>query len=311
MNQVLQRGADFHSCVATGFAVDSLRFRREPGSGWNVGLRGLNASPPGHPATAEVESASMARIRTVKPGFTQHEELSSLPAETHLLAVGILCYADDEGYFNANPKLVQASVFPVRELSSTVPVMLQELSDIGWLKCGTGSDGRRYGQVVNFSKHQVISHPRKSEIASVVIKWDTVENTIPEVSSNPPITLHPEGKGKEVEGKGREEETAPPDLHPLKYAAGLMEKIQMPETQSNLRTVAAAIKSLMSDKSGPAAYEFLLAKVLDAIDQGVTIDKFWFEDCKWRQNSKQPAGKLTGEQILDRELKLFRAKQAD
>jgi hypothetical protein len=81
---------------------------------------------------------------------------------------------------------------------------------------------------------------------------------------------------KEVKG-------APPtDLHPLQYATRLMEEIKMPATQTNLRTVAAAIKALMGEKSGGAAYEFLLAQALDAIDEGITLDKFWFEDSRWK-----------------------------
>jgi DNA replication protein DnaT len=98
------------------------------------------------------------RIRTIKPEFTQDEELSSLPAECHLLASGLLCYADDDGYFNANPGLVKAAVFPVRETSMTIPDMLQELSRIEYAQFGTAPDGKRYGLVRNFTKHQVISH---------------------------------------------------------------------------------------------------------------------------------------------------------
>ena len=36
------------------------------------------------------------RIRTIKPGFYQNERLSELPAETHLLAGGLIIYADDD-----------------------------------------------------------------------------------------------------------------------------------------------------------------------------------------------------------------------
>jgi hypothetical protein len=39
----------------------------------------------------------MGRIRTIKPEFTQDEELSTLHCETHLFAAGLLCYADDFG----------------------------------------------------------------------------------------------------------------------------------------------------------------------------------------------------------------------
>ena len=59
----------------------------------------------------------MARIRTIKPEFWKHEDLSALPEITHMLAAALLGYADDEGYFNANPALVKSECLPLRESS--------------------------------------------------------------------------------------------------------------------------------------------------------------------------------------------------
>jgi hypothetical protein len=56
----------------------------------------------------------MARIRTIKPEFWRHEDLSALPEATHMLAAQLLNYADDYGYFNANPALIKAEVSPLR-----------------------------------------------------------------------------------------------------------------------------------------------------------------------------------------------------
>lgn len=141
----------------------------------------------------------MSRIRTIKPEFHKHEELSALPAETHLLAAALLNYADDEGYFNAHPGLVKAECSPLREASVTVPVSLQSLSDIGYLRLGTGNDGKRYGQVVAFQEHQVISHPKTSKINSKEIVWDGSRN-IPVIVQEHSILNGMEGKGRE--GKG-------------------------------------------------------------------------------------------------------------
>ena len=41
----------------------------------------------------------MARIRTIKPDFWKHEDLSALPEITHMLAAALLNHADDEGFF--------------------------------------------------------------------------------------------------------------------------------------------------------------------------------------------------------------------
>ncbi|HBS0572930.1 TPA: DnaT-like ssDNA-binding domain-containing protein, partial [Klebsiella pneumoniae] len=48
----------------------------------------------------------MARIRTIKPEFWTDEDMAEVSEPACLLAIGLLNYADDEGYFNANPKLI-------------------------------------------------------------------------------------------------------------------------------------------------------------------------------------------------------------
>lgn len=142
----------------------------------------------------------MGRIRTIKPEFWRHEDLSALPEATHMLAAALLNYADDEGYFNANERLIQAECFPLRDLSVTIHGALMDLSSIGYVRLGEGSDGRKYGQILKFSQHQVISRPTKSKIATLSIAWHgsaTTHGAIHEPSM-------PEGNGKE--GKGREQE---------------------------------------------------------------------------------------------------------
>ena len=66
----------------------------------------------------------MARIRTIKPEFWTDEDMAELSEPACLLAIGLLNYADDEGYFNANPKLIKAAVFPIREPSVPIPVLI-------------------------------------------------------------------------------------------------------------------------------------------------------------------------------------------
>jgi len=147
----------------------------------------------------------MARIRTIKPGFWKHEVLSLLPADTHILAGALLNYADDEGYFNAHPGLVKAECIPLREHSSTIPVMLQQLQKVGWIKIGRGEDGKTYGNICTFSEHQVISHKNDSKIKKIKITWED--------SSNIPVPVQYPSIVKGREGKGRELNTNFPDSH--------------------------------------------------------------------------------------------------
>ncbi|ENV3661118.1 hypothetical protein ACFJ57_003098 [Salmonella enterica] len=106
----------------------------------------------------------MARIRTIKPEFWTDEDLSEVSEPACLLALGLLNYADDEGYFNANPKLIKASVFPLREPSVPITVQLRELSDCGYISLFSTSDGKNFGVINNFQKHQVINKPKESKI---------------------------------------------------------------------------------------------------------------------------------------------------
>ncbi|NMM70794.1 hypothetical protein BSF37_03205 [Serratia marcescens] len=106
----------------------------------------------------------MARIRTIKPEFWTDEDMAEVSEAACLLAIGLLNYADDEGYFNANPKLIKAAVFPIREPSVSIPVMLRELSNHGYLSMFYTSDNRQFGLIKNFAKHQVVNKPRPSKI---------------------------------------------------------------------------------------------------------------------------------------------------
>ncbi len=149
----------------------------------------------------------MSRIRTIKPDFWRDEDLSSVSAEAALLAIGLLNHADDEGYFSANPKLIQADIFPLRELSVSPHSLLEELVSIGYLRLFDGSDGKKYGLVTNFVKHQIINRPTASKIK------DLESFTEDSVSDHAALTSGMEGKGKEKE----KEKSAEPRFSPLGF----------------------------------------------------------------------------------------------
>ena len=147
----------------------------------------------------------MGRIRTVKPEFFYDEELSALSAEAHLLAAGLLTYADDFGYFNANPRLIRASIFPLREFSGEIPEssgiipeMLRSLSGIGYIRLGVATDGKLYGHIVKFTQHQRVSHPTPSKIATLSVTWES-SGEFPEDSGNLPNDSALKGKERNRE----------------------------------------------------------------------------------------------------------------
>jgi hypothetical protein len=140
----------------------------------------------------------MARIRTIKPEFWTHEDLSALPEATHMLAAALLNHADDEGYFNANPGLVKAACSPLREPSVSIQDSLISLQKVGYLRMFNGTDGKRYGQVITFDDHQRVNRPTPSKIKPLCCTDECAVIDHPQLTEPSP----PERKGT---GKGREQ----------------------------------------------------------------------------------------------------------
>ncbi len=139
------------------------------------------------------------RIRTIKPEFHTNEKLSALSIEVHYFAVSLTNYADDEGFFNRNPGLIKAALFPLRELSLSIPEMLSQLADIGFVRLGEAPDGRRYGHIVNFLEHQVINRPTRSKIKDLPIVWD-ISRAAPAELTEPSVQ-----EGNREQGTGNRE----------------------------------------------------------------------------------------------------------
>lgn len=140
------------------------------------------------------------RIRSIKPEFWTDEGLAKLSEPALLMAIGLLNYADDFGFFNANPLLIKAALFPLRDPSVSVQRMLTELQEAGFIKFRTGSNGACIGKVVNFLKHQRVNRPNPSALQKI---YEFSESSVmtQEQLSDPSLT-EVEGEGK---GKGRGE----------------------------------------------------------------------------------------------------------
>jgi len=112
------------------------------------------------------------RIRTIKPEFWMHEGLCSKSEFTRLLAIALLNWADDEGYFLANPVLIRGQVFPFLDDSTKIPRALQDLSSVGWINLGSDDQGRAVGKIKNFSKHQRVDKPNSSKLKILLLFSD-------------------------------------------------------------------------------------------------------------------------------------------
>lgn len=155
----------------------------------------------------------MARIRTIKPEFWTHEELSELPEATHMLAAALLNHADDEGYFNANPGLVKAACSPLREPSVSIHDSIKSLAEIGFIALATGSDGKRYGRVCKFDEHQRVNRPTRSKIKELCVVWECSQKTHAQLTEDSPPERNRE-QGKEQGAGNRETSSLRSDSSP-------------------------------------------------------------------------------------------------
>jgi hypothetical protein len=223
-----------------------------------------------------------------------------LPDDIQLLALSLLTMADDEGYFRAEPALVRGDVQPFREDLASLSRGLQELSRVGWIDLASDSKQGQIGRIVNFSKHQRVDHPSPSKLKSyflasfsretretLALEQGTGNREHIRSKSNPVVEgLNSENTQNKIY-KGEVLSEIPPDQPALNYAIKIIDDLGMTSTMANKLVVEAAVKALVkSGKSGPGSYEFLLAQAKDAMDSGVAVDKFWFEDSKWRKNGK-------------------------
>ena len=146
----------------------------------------------------------MPRIRTIKPEFWSDEKLATVSEATLLVAIGLLNLADDEGYFNANPKLIDAFIFPLRESSMSTHGAISELTNIGYIevfKCLKNE--KDIGLVKNFLTHQVISRPTASKLAPIVDLSSSSVNTHGVITDNSPTERKGKEQGREVEEEGK------------------------------------------------------------------------------------------------------------
>lgn len=157
----------------------------------------------------------MARIRTIKPEFCTSADSGALSRDARLFFLQLLTEADDEGRLAWIPRRLCGVLYPFDEDVSAA--MLN-----GWAtECCTRNmlqlytaDGATYAQVVNWTKHQKISHPTTSRLPAP----PEASGEIPEKFRSPPESLRPdlgtgnrEGKGKEPEGSASDD-ALPVDL---------------------------------------------------------------------------------------------------
>lgn len=93
----------------------------------------------------------MARIRSVHPGFFSDEDVVEVSFVARLALIGLGVEADDKGVFPWKPKTLKMRVFPADNVD--MHGILAELDEADLVR-SFEVEGRRYGVIRNFRKHQ-------------------------------------------------------------------------------------------------------------------------------------------------------------
>lgn len=151
----------------------------------------------------------MARIRSIKPDFFRHRRLYLAEIETELplrvAFAGLWCCADREGRFKWEPEELKLDCLPFDELEFSR--VLDALTTRQFI-VGYTVDGRKYGFIPGFRKHQVVNNRESaSQIPDPPENKDltTREAREDDASATRHDLAQAEGKGREGKGKEKSE----------------------------------------------------------------------------------------------------------
>lgn len=151
----------------------------------------------------------MSRIRTIKPELFSSTSAKGLTLGARWLFAALFTEADDEGRMLASARKIAGNVFPDDEdiTEQNVAEWIDELERKGMVLRYV-VEGIRYLWVVNFRKHQRISHPTPSRLPPP-------PEVLAKVSGEPVEPLGKDlGSGK-GSGSGRGSEAAAPPEPPV------------------------------------------------------------------------------------------------
>lgn len=101
----------------------------------------------------------MPRIRSIKPEFWADEKLAPLAPIDRLVFLGLMSLADDAGRLIDSVRQLDGLVFPLTD--DTCGPSLDALARLGRIRRYTSQSGQRLIQVVNWERHQKVTHPSK------------------------------------------------------------------------------------------------------------------------------------------------------
>jgi len=211
----------------------------------------------------------MPRIRTIKPEFFAHPEITALSFPARLLLIALLTQADDEGRLLEQRKKIDGNSFGETD-DADVCDLLDELEKHDRI-VRYEADGKRLIQVLNFDKHQTINRPTKSSYISPSEASLNGHASLPDDSLNThgDVTEDSLEEGKGREGKGEHHDAArlENDL-PLKAVDGQ----SLSETQAKWWRASGV--SIPSRQSRAEAYRAVLGHTDNHLGEGHKSHRF-------------------------------------
>jgi len=104
------------------------------------------------------------RIRSIKPEFWSHPVTGRLPGDVQAIAIGLLSFADDEGYLVGDVEAIKSAIRPFDESSANVRRCVDDLSRRGWVEFRNHPTHGRIGYLPTFTKHQKVDKPKPSRL---------------------------------------------------------------------------------------------------------------------------------------------------
>ena len=122
------------------------------------------------------------RIRTIKPEFFTHAELADLEFDTalpvRLAFIGLWCAADRDGRFKWDPRRLGVQILPYDNVD--FDAIMEALNRAGFID-KYEVEGRTFGCVPSFSRHQVINN--REQDSSIPGRDGSITVTEPELLS--------------------------------------------------------------------------------------------------------------------------------
>jgi hypothetical protein len=248
----------------------------------------------------------MARIRTIKPEFWVDDQIVELDYATRLLFIGLWNFVDDEGYVEYKSKRIKMQIFPADSLD--VSGMLTNLLEMGRLARFTSDQGELL-RVVNWDRHQKISHPSPTRFTGIQAG---VSVNAPESSGA--FLISPDGSGlkgrerKGKEGKGKDQNPPAPSVLASVFDDAWKHWPKKVERKQALDRFKAAVKRYPGDAEhlghdisvyGDAYAATTERQFVPALGVWLAGDRWTDELPQPRQSQQQPLKQSRGAQALE------------